>query len=75
MKYRNLTYCFTTKFGKYKNNEKCEKVSQTQYKCKVFKNGKEVVNSKDIPNSFDMYKKTTDKTEIDDHIDNKNAHE
>lgn len=29
-------------FGKYKNNEKCEKVSQTQYKCKVFKEGKEV---------------------------------
>ena len=21
MKYRNLTYCFTTKFGKYKNND------------------------------------------------------
>jgi len=31
-------------FGKYKNNEKCEKVSETQYKCKVFKNGQEVVN-------------------------------
>lgn len=62
-------------FSKYKNNEKCEKVSETQYKCRVFKNGQEVVDSKDIPNSFDMYKKTTDKTEIDDHIDNKNAHE
>jgi hypothetical protein len=31
-------------FGKYKNNEKCERVSKTQYKCKVFKNGKELVN-------------------------------
>lgn len=64
-------------FGKYKNNEKCEKVSQTQYKCKVFKNGKEVVNSKDMPNSFDMYKNTleskADKSEINDHI--KDLHE
>lgn len=48
-------------FGKYKNNEKCEKVSQTQYKCKVFKHGKEVVNSKDMPNDFDIYKNATKK--------------
>ena len=48
-------------FGKYKNNEKCEKVSQTQYKCKVFKHGKEVVNSKDMPIDFnEVASATTD---------------
>ena len=28
-------------FGKYKNNEKCEKVSKKTFACKVFKNGTE----------------------------------